>query len=94
LRAAWIGSLANGHPRVKIELVEFPADWAKDGRHAALIRNDRMLSDGKPDLVVAFPGGRGTWHTCAQAEKLGIPVKILTVSSLRCEMTRCRTDGV
>jgi hypothetical protein len=55
-----------------IELVEFPADWAKDGRRAALIRNDRMLSDGKPDLVVAFPGGQGTWHTCSLAEKLGI----------------------
>jgi hypothetical protein len=66
----------------KIELVEFSADWAKDGRHAALIRNDRMLSDGKPDLVVAFPGGRGTWHTCSQAEKLGIPVTRLDYSRM------------
>jgi hypothetical protein len=42
----------------KVEPVEFPADWAKDGRHAALIRNDRMLSDGKPDLVkISRPEG-------------------------------------
>jgi hypothetical protein len=57
-----------------MELVEFPADWANDGRHAALIRNERMLREGKPDLVVAFPGGGGTWHTCSHAEALGIPV--------------------
>lgn len=57
-----------------VELVEFPADWTNEGRHAALIRNERMLREGKPDLVVAFPGGRGTWHTCSHAQKLGIPV--------------------
>ncbi len=57
-----------------IELVEFPADWKNEGRHAALIRNLRMLNDGRPDLVVAFPGGGGTWYTCSHAEKLGIAV--------------------
>lgn len=57
-----------------VPLVEFPANWKEEGRHAALIRNERMLRDGKPDLVIAFPGGSGTSHTCWQAEKLGIPV--------------------
>ncbi|WP_095201274.1 DUF2493 domain-containing protein [Mesorhizobium carmichaelinearum] len=57
-----------------IDLVEFPADWKGEGRHAALIRNERMLRDGKPDLVIAFPGGGGTAHTCFHAEQLGIPV--------------------
>jgi hypothetical protein len=57
-----------------IDLIKFPADWAGEGRHAALIRNERMLHEGKPDLVIGFPGGRGTWHTCSHAEKLGIPV--------------------
>ena len=57
-----------------IKLDEFPADWANEGRHAALIRNERMLREGKPDLVVAFPGGSGTSHTCWQAEKLAIEV--------------------
>lgn len=42
-----------------------------EGRHASLIR---MLREGKPDLVVAFPGGGGTSHTCWQAGTLGIPV--------------------
>lgn len=57
-----------------VELIEFPADWKNEGRHAALIRNERMLREGKPDMVIAFPGGNGTWHTCSQAEQLGIPV--------------------
>ena len=56
-----------------VNLVEFPADWKNEGRHAALIRNERMLREGKPDLVIAFPGGGGTSHNCWQAEKLGIP---------------------
>src|SRR5262245_55548663 len=50
-----------------INLVKFPADWKAEGRHAALIRNERMLREGKPDIVIAFPGGRGTSHTCWQA---------------------------
>ena len=57
-----------------IELIEFPADWKNEGRHAALIRNLRMLNEGRPYLVVAFPGGGGTWHTCSHAEKMGIAV--------------------
>jgi YspA, cpYpsA-related SLOG family len=38
----------------------FPADWQKHGRSAGPIRNRAMLSEGKPDLVLAFPGGAGT----------------------------------
>lgn len=61
-----------------IHLVEFPANWKEEGRHAALIRNERMLREGKPDLVIAFPGGGGTSHTYWQAEKLGILVVKIT----------------
>lgn len=57
-----------------IELCEFPAKWEEEGRHAALIRNERMLVEGKPDLVVAFPGKRGTWHMCKLAEDAGVRV--------------------
>ncbi len=38
----------------------FPADWKQYGRQAGPIRNQKMLDIGKPDLVIAFPGGRGT----------------------------------
>jgi len=37
---------------------KFPADWIRHGRRAGLIRNQQMLDEGKPDLVVAFPGGQ------------------------------------
>lgn len=57
-----------------IELIEFPAKWQEEGRHAALIRNERMLQEGKPDLVIAFPGGGGTSHTCWKATQAGIAV--------------------
>ena len=38
----------------------YPADWRKHGRAAGPIRNQLMLDDGKPDILVAFPGGKGT----------------------------------
>lgn len=61
------------HPR-RVEVIEYPADWKTEGRHAALIRNERMLREGKPDLVIAFPGGNGTWYICSLGGKLSIPV--------------------
>jgi predicted Rossmann-fold nucleotide-binding protein len=38
----------------------FEADWKRFGRRAGPLRNKRMLDEGKPDGVVAFPGGTGT----------------------------------
>jgi YspA, cpYpsA-related SLOG family len=54
--------------------VRFYADWAKHGRAAGPIRNQRMLDEGKPDLVVAFPGGRGTADMVRRAKKAGVEV--------------------
>ena len=53
---------------------EFPADWKTHGRAAGPIRNQRMIDEGKPDLVVAFPGGRGTADMIRRAEAAGVPV--------------------
>lgn len=53
----------------------YDADWAKHGRAAGPIRNQRMLDEGKPDLVVAFPGGRGTADMVRRAKAAGVPVK-------------------
>lgn len=38
-----------------------PANWKKYGRGAGPKRNQQMLAMN-PDLVIAFPGGRGTAH--------------------------------
>jgi hypothetical protein len=38
----------------------FPADWKRYGNRAGLVRNQQMIDEFKPDVAVAFPGGRGT----------------------------------
>ena len=38
----------------------YPADWERHGTRAGYLRNVQMLEEGKPDLVIAFPGGKGT----------------------------------
>lgn len=52
----------------------YPADWDRDGKSAGPIRNLKMLAEGKPDLVIAFPGGRGTAHMkkIARASKVQV----------------------
>lgn len=52
----------------------FPADWETHGKSAGPIRNQQMLDEGKPDLVIAFPGGRGTADMVSRAKKAGIEV--------------------
>lgn len=51
---------------------EFPANWDKYGKKAGPIRNQQMLDEGKPDLVIAFPGGVGTADMVRRAKKAGI----------------------
>lgn len=58
----------------RIDLYIFPADWKKYGRSAGPIRNKQMLDEGQPDLVVAFPGGKGTANMIEQANHAGIKV--------------------
>jgi YspA, cpYpsA-related SLOG family len=50
----------------------FMADWEGLGRKAGPIRNQRMLDEGKPDLVIAFPGGRGTADMVRRAREAGV----------------------
>ncbi len=54
---------------------EYPANWDRDGKAAGPIRNRLMLTDGKPDLVIAFPGGRGTANMMQQAKAAGVAVR-------------------
>lgn len=52
----------------------FPADWKKHRRAAGPIRNQQMLDEGKPDLVVAFPGGTGTAGMMKLAKTAGVRI--------------------
>ena len=56
----------------------YMAEWERLGRKAGPIRNQRMLDEGKPDLVVAFPGGRGTAGMMALARAAGVEVVQIT----------------
>ncbi len=57
-----------------IDRALFPPNWVKHGKRAGPIRNQYMIDLCKPDLVIAFPGGRGTANTTQLAEIAGIEV--------------------
>lgn len=59
----------------------YMADWDGLGSKAGPIRNQRMLDEGKPDLVVAFPGGRGTADMVRRARDAGVEVLEIPVQS-------------
>lgn len=52
----------------------FPADWERYGRAAGVRRNAAMLEKARPDLVIAFPGGRGTADMVSRAHAAGVRV--------------------
>lgn len=55
-------------------VLKFLADWKKHGKSAGPRRNRKMLSEGKPDIVIAFPGGRGTADMVSAAIDAGVRV--------------------
>jgi hypothetical protein len=70
----WAERVAEERP---IRIVPFPvsrADWRRLGRAAGPIRNAQMIAEGKPDLVIAFPGNEGTADMTRQAREAGIEV--------------------
>lgn len=67
LAAAW--AFFEGCP-----MIVMPANWEYYGKAAGHIRNSWMLKYALPDLVVAFPGGRGTENMIRQARCANIDV--------------------
>ncbi len=65
--------------KLRIPVWEYPANWAKYGRAAGPIRNRQMLSEGQPNLVLAFHANlaesKGTVNMINQAMKQGIEVR-------------------
>lgn len=62
----------NNNEQASIE--KYSADWDKYGKGAGPIRNQQMLDEGNPDLVLAFPGGSGTLDMVTRARKAGVTV--------------------
>lgn len=67
LAAAW--AKARGIP-----LMSFPANWDFYQLSAGQLRNHWMLQFGRPELVIAFPGGSGTAGMVKIAKAAGIAV--------------------
>lgn len=57
----------------EVQVVRCPADWKQHGNAAGPIRNRAMLAH-RPDLVVAFPGGKGTADMVKQARRACVDV--------------------
>jgi hypothetical protein len=53
----------------------FRADWKSYGLSAGPKRNAQMLEEGKPDLVLAFPGGKGTADMVKKARAAKVKVE-------------------
>jgi hypothetical protein len=60
-----------------LDVEAYPADWQRHGKGAGPIRNQQMLDAGA-DLVIAFPGGRGTADMVRRARAAGVPVREVT----------------
>jgi hypothetical protein len=66
LAANWANAHAN--------LETYPADWDRHGKAAGAIRNQQMLDEGRPDAVLACPGGRGTADMVRRARSAGLTI--------------------
>ena len=61
----------------QLPCVRHPAEWTTYGKSAGPIRNQAMLDMWQPDIVLAFPGGRGTADMVERAGKQGFDVHCL-----------------
>jgi hypothetical protein len=65
-----------------VRVEDYLAEWDKFGRAAGPIRNQQMLDEGKPDLVLAFhpdiSKSKGTADMVRRAQKAGVPTKVFS----------------
>ena len=71
-----------------IEIIEVPADWS-EGPSAGPRRNQQMIEEHKPTIVLAFPAitpgkspvksSPGTWDTIMRAARAGIRIRVCPV---------------
>lgn len=55
-----------------IQQVKVPANWEGFGDRAGMRRNKLMLDLAKPDVCIAFPGGRGTANMMRLTREAGV----------------------
>lgn len=59
-------------------VAKYRPNWSKEGKAAGPLRNKRMIDEGKPNLILAFPSNpneisKGTLNTLRQGTAAGIP---------------------
>ena len=59
---------------VQLPYVGVPAQWKALGKRAGYLRN-QFIADQQPDLLLAFPGGKGTFNAVNEARHRGIEVE-------------------
>ena len=80
-RGRWIGAdyqAATWAMRRGVDYRVVPAQWDRYGRRAGMLRNQQMIDDHHPGLVVAFPGGPGTANMSSRGRQAGLVVVDLT----------------
>lgn len=66
----------------------YPADWEQHGKAAGPIRNQQMLDEGRPSLVIAFGQGKGTDDMVRRAVKAGLKVyRVYRVTACHSQQT-------
>lgn len=56
-----------------VPVVTYPPNWSR-GKRGGPERNAFMLRDSRAEVVIAFPGGRGTADMIEQARAAGVDV--------------------
>lgn len=62
---------------IGIPVTVMKPEWGLHGKAAGHIRNREMLEQFKPDVLIAFPGGKGTNHMRRIAAEAGIPIIVV-----------------
>lgn len=57
--------------------ISYNPNWRDHGKAAGPIRNQRMIDEGKPDRIIAFPGGRGTADMVRRARAALLPIVLV-----------------
>jgi hypothetical protein len=79
--------------RNRVDVVRYPPNWESLGKRAERLRNDFMLADSRPDVVVVFPGGRDTADLAAKAKAAGVQVLHAPLCANRNMIAPSAADG-
>ncbi len=58
----------------RLHVIRYPANWRALGKRAEAVRDAFMLTDSRPDLLLALPGGGDTRALVLRARAAGLRV--------------------